>query len=88
MRNIIRRYIHYNPTYETYKNHEYQDPKEPVKALVELGFIGDAKAQEELVRSYLRFVASVAKSYSNTDNPLEDLVTEETIGHILSRFLA
>lgn len=41
---------------------------------------GDLKARELILKSNLRFVVSVAKSYSSHQNPLEDLISEGNKG--------
>ena len=41
---------------------------------------GDAKAKEAVLKSNLRFVVSVAKSYVSTHSPLEDLISEGNKG--------
>lgn len=41
---------------------------------------GDLKAKELILKSNLRFVVSVAKSYSSHQNPLEDLISEGNKG--------
>lgn len=43
---------------------------------------GDSEAKEELVRRNLRFVISVAKQYSKSNVPFEDLVNEGNLGLI------
>lgn len=41
---------------------------------------GDQKAKEDLVKSNLRFVFSIAKQYQNQGIPLEDLISEGNMG--------
>ena len=41
---------------------------------------GDAKAKDAVLKSNLRFVVSVAKSYFSTHSPLEDLISEGNKG--------
>jgi len=41
---------------------------------------GDSKAKELILKSNLRFVVSVAKSYASHHNPLEDLISEGNKG--------
>jgi RNA polymerase primary sigma factor len=55
---------------------------EQEKECTEKSSRGDQDAIDELVRRNLRFVVSVAKQYSNAQNPLEDLVNEGNIGLI------
>jgi RNA polymerase primary sigma factor len=52
--------------------------------LTEKSSNGDEDAKQELIRRNLRFVISVAKQYSNSQNPLEDLVNEGNIGLIIA----
>jgi len=41
---------------------------------------GDTKAKEKILKSNLRFVISVAKSYVSEHSPLEDLISEGNKG--------
>lgn len=45
---------------------------------------GDNKAKELILKSNLRFVVSVAKAYSTSQNPLEDMISEGNKGLVES----
>ncbi len=45
---------------------------------------GDEKAREELIKSNIRFVISIAKKYQNNGIALEDLISEGNVGLIIA----
>lgn len=45
---------------------------------------GDAKAREQLIKSNIRFVITIAKQYQNSGLMLEDLISEGNIGLIIA----
>lgn len=50
--------------------------------LTVLAYNGDSEAKDELVKSNLRFVVSIAKTFAHNEEMLEDLINEGNIGLI------
>jgi len=67
--------------YKEVRRYDQVDGKEQVKLAIKARD-GDQRALKELIESNLRFVLSVAKEYTYTGMPLEDLIQEGNLGLI------